>query len=691
MTPAHGKLAMGATFLLACGAVFIPTTPPTPATAADPPVAQKPMAAKPSDTTSEVEDRPAPQSIFAGTAIGFVLEANGNEVPKNGQQMMKALSEFGEFAQLPVTFSAVDLHTRLNQPRVIITKRPSMSQPNQPALVGGKLVGKLPPANPFGLLGVGAGTLNTQASISTNSLTKPNLEGRLFLAANMEKKDSGGYRVKTFEFISWNSHKQQFDFGFIECDDVEPQIRVVDGVKCFTCHKNRGPILGQGPWSNTPHNDRLREAVATSMGVNLPALCLPNTIGQPQSLSTGFDLVVAAKQPNTTQDGVAVLIPQGPAVDAAVRMGSDLARDRNVYRELVRNPDGRKAMAILLAAIATAGPLEQNQQHVRAAIDQIFTTNYSTFAEKWVTYHKNSSSTLVDFNPSGSLGTLRQVTTGSLGGWGGGSTLQTNLQVVWSGDNKQINDYDTKRATDEHGLPSNRQPSNPKAFVRPTVGMPGKPSAALSTVQLARLIGLTEGDREFMADQLSSAVQQIGKPKVTATTLARDVFAGPQFLELFTAGEVPDREDFKDRFVKGLNALLKSHNMNELKLTRADYASGPNVGRIPGKQDEEIPVVATTTCIRCHDVRGVGKPGFNPIPMLAFDPFDQNSRDRWVKTTPTKVRLPILARMLKRVDTDRDMPPEDSPEFDAFRTKEPATLDAMKDWLTAELKKAKSE
>jgi|SRR5579883_493129 len=684
MAPAHGKLVMSAAVLLACGAVLIPTAPSTPALGGEPPQPPAEIKPKVSDTMPDAEDRPAPQSIFAGTAIGFILEANGNEVPKNGQQMMKLLSEFGEFAQLPVTFSAVDLHTRLNQPRVIITKRPSMTQPNQPVGVGGK------PVNPFGFGFAGVNATGTQAPISTSTLTKPNLEGRLFLAANMEKKDAGGYRVKTFEFISWNSRKQQFDFGFIECDDVEPQIRVVDGVKCFSCHKNRGPILGQGPWSNTPHNDKLREAVASSCGINLQALCLPNTIGQPQSLSTGFDVSIV-KRPNTTQDGLSILIPQGPAVDAAVRMGSDLARDRNVYRELVRNADGRKAMAILLAAIATSGPLEQNQHQVATILNQTFTTNYSTFAEKWVTHHKNSTSTLVDFNPSGSMGSIRQVTTGSLGGWGGGSTLQTNLQVVWNGDTKQITDYDTKRATDDHGLPSNRQPSNPKAFVRPTVGMPGKPSAALSVVQVARLIGITEGDREFMVDQLSSAVQQIGKPKITATTLARDVFSGPQFLELFTAGEIPDREDFKDRFVKGLNALLKSHNMNELKLTRTDYASGPNVGRIPGKQDEEIPVVATTACIRCHDVRGVGKPGFNPIPMLAFDPFDQTSRDRWVKNTPVKVRLPILTRLLKRIDTDRDMPPEDSPEFDAFRTKEPATLDAMKDWLTTELKKAKSE
>ena len=37
----------------------------------------------------------------------------------------------------------------------------------------------------------------------------------------------------------------------------------------------------------------------------------------------------------------------------------------------------------------------------------------------------------------------------------------------------------------------------------------------------------------------------------------------------------------------------------------------------------------------------------------------------------------------------RDMPPEDSAEYDAFRVKNPAEFDAVKEWLDAELKKAK--
>ncbi len=681
MKTAQSRLAVLAAFVLAGVVTLVPAAPAVPA----PPVKLRPA--------NPDEEREAPQSVFAGTAIGAVLEANGNEVPKNGEQMMKVLAEFGEFAQLPVTFSAVALHSGLANPRVVITQRPSQ---NQPAAPGAPAKPGLKPADPddapggINLPAVLAGAFAsapTLATLSAGKLTRPNLEGRLFLAANMEMKGRE-LKVKTFEFISWNSRKQRFDFGFIECDEVEPQIRVVDGVKCFSCHKNHGPILGLGPWSNTPHNDVLRNAVATAHTVNLPRLCLPNTIGQPKRLDTGFDLVVPQLKP--TYDGMSILIPQGPAVDAAVRQGAELARDREVYRAMARTADGRKGLAILMGAIAAPGQLEQNSQQVRTILDQTFSANYAQFMEKWVTIQKNSSSTLIDFNPAGSMGTLKQVTTGSAGGWGGGSTLQTNLQVVWTSNPEHIKEYDQKRNEGEHGLPSSRQPSNPKAFIKPTVTVPRVPSAAVNAVELARLIGVTEADRAFLADQLATAALQAGKPKVTAASLAKDVFGGPQFTEVLAAGEIPDREDFKDRFVRGLNEALKAQGAAPVELVRKNYASGPNVARVPGKEENEAPVIATTACLRCHDVRGVGKAAFSPIPMLAFDPFDKDSREAWTKTTAdASKRAPVLARMLKRLSDDRDMPPEDSAEYDAFRAKNPAGFDAVKEWLDAELKKAK--
>src|SRR5262245_6244603 len=118
MKPAYFKLAV----LLACPlvavALVVPTAPATPAAA---------TFAEPAPPAVD-EEREAPQSVYTGTAIGLVLEANGNEVPKNGEQLVKALDKLGEFAQLPVTFSAVALHTGLSNPRVVITMRPSLKR-----------------------------------------------------------------------------------------------------------------------------------------------------------------------------------------------------------------------------------------------------------------------------------------------------------------------------------------------------------------------------------------------------------------------------------------------------------------------------------------------------------------------------------------------------------------------------------
>lgn len=676
MKTARGRLAVPALLVLLGLTAAVSAAPAPPAEPADRPDA-------------EPEERPAPQSVFAGTAIGVVLAANGNEVPKNGEQMMKALAKLGPVAQLPITYSAVDLRTGLAHPRVVITPRPSSGP--RGAVTPGQLARPPKPADPDDGRGepavqFGPDGVPVRPALSPIRLTAPDLEGRLFLAANMDEKD-GRLRVKTFEFISWNARKQKFDFGFIECDEVEPQIRVVDGVRCFSCHKNRGPILGQGPWSNTPHNDVVRQAVAARLGVNLTALCLPTTIGQPTDPGAGFEPGIV-NAPKATVDGLSLLIPQGPAVDAAVRIGADLARDREVYRAMVRSADGRRGLVVLLAAIAAPGHLELTNQQAKVPLNQAFDTGYLAFAAKWVTAHKNDASVLHDFNPAGTMGTVRQTRGGGRGGWGGGSTLPPSSQVVWSGTADQVATYDTRRADGEPGLPSERQPSNPKAFVRPTVAPPSVPSIAVNATQLARLIGLTEGDRAFVADQLAAAARRVGRQHVTAAALARDVFGGPRFAEVLSAGGIPDREDFKDRFVKGLTEALKAHAAAGPELTRRDYASGPNVAAAAGPDEADAPVVPTTSCLRCHDVQKPGKAAFSPIPALAFDPFDKAGRDTWVKATDVRKRVPILARMQKRLSADKDMPPEDSAEYETFRAKSPADFDAVRDWLDAELKKA---
>jgi hypothetical protein len=47
--------------------------------------------------------------------------------------------------------------------------------------------------------------------------------------------------------------------------------------------------------------------------------------------------------------------------------------------------------------------------------------------------------------------------------------------------------------------------------------------------------------------------------------------------------------------------------------------------------------------------------------------------------------------MLKRLAEDKDMPPEDAPEHEKFRTADPSAFDAVRDFLEAELKKVKGD
>jgi hypothetical protein len=347
---------------------------------------------------------------------------------------------------------------------------------------------------------------------------------------------------------------------------------------------------------------------------------------------------------------------------------------------MARSADGRKGLAILLAAIASSQPVEQSNQQVKQALDLAYNVTYGTFADDFVNLNKSMSSMLTDFSPSGSVGSLKSTITRQPTGWGGGSTQQVNTELVFSGDPKTITEYDTKRSKGEHGMPSNRMPSNPRSFIRTPTPVPA--------MSLARLIGITEGDRQFMSKAITDLVQSINKPKVTATTLARDLFGGPVFTDVLKAGHIPDREEFKDRFVDGLIALAKTHKVEAPNFLRGDYASGPNCAH--SKDDKEPVLVPTTACLHCHDIRGAAKQSaFNPIPMLAFDPFDKQARDNWVKSNDAKNRAAVLSRMLKRLVTDRDMPPEDSAEYERFRQKDPAAFDAVKEWLESELKKVK--
>ncbi|MBP3954445.1 hypothetical protein J8F10_03970 [Gemmata sp. G18] len=583
---------------------------------------------------------------YAHTAIGAVIEANGWKVPATGTELTTALRKLGDFVQLPVTFSAVALNSGLSHPRVVIATRPS-SHPGMVAQATGGFGGWGGSRGPTRLV---AGTSAPLGSAAANSTY---LEGRLFLAANTEASENGPV-VKTVEFISWNSRKQKFDFGVIEGMSEKPELKILDGARCFSCHKNKGPILGVAPWSNTAFN----ELVRTTSTPLFKFTSRQNQEGKEDSALGLRDDI----------DGLKLLAPSGPEVDAAVRQGADVLRDRARYKLLAQTAEGRKALVLLLSAIAAQGPLEKFDKQLKLELNQL---DLVPFLQQAHAANKAlAPSALADFSPAGPANKI-VATKGPTG---------TN----------PVTKYDALRATGAHGLPSLHQPSNPKAFVRPNTPAPQNPSQLVSAVALARAIGLSEGDRTFLATNLSLAVTRIGRTDVTPATLAKTVFTGPSFADVLKDGVLPERDDFKDRFVAGVVEVTARHQAGaRFWAARTTYTSTPQ--RDPSATNEkEIEVLPSHACATCHDFRTGPKPAaFSPIPVLAFDPLDATTRDNWLKTASRKQRQDVLGRLLKRIDKDKDMPPEDSVEAELYRVKDPTAISALKEWLDAELKKAK--
>lgn len=619
------------TLSLVLAAIPAPAEPPIPAPIIKPELAPPP------------HDRVQP---YAHTAIGAVIEANGWKVPATGRELTAALATLGDFVQLPVTFSAVSLHSGLSHPRVVITMRPSTHPPPQSrAQQGG------------GGWGGGSAQVTRPSPLGRTSASRPYLENRLFLAANTEPGDDGNPVTRTVEFISWNSRAQKFDFGVIEGMGQTPELKILDGVRCFSCHKNKGPILGAAPWSNTAQNELVRSTSAAlfkfPMRLNAEGKEDPN-LGRRDDV-----------------DGLKVLNPSGPEVDAAVRRGADVLRDRGRFKLLAGSANGGKAFVLLLSAIASSGPLDKIDQKLKLEIndlDLVTFVNAANAAERSV-----APSVLADFSPAGPV----------------------NKPVLAKGNGgvtNQVTRYDASRASGDHGLPSRHQPSNPNAFVRPNSNTPAAPSHLVSAVMLARAIGLSEGDREFLATALDKtiAAKRIKIPDLTPATLAKSVFNGPAFADVLTSGVLPERDDFKDRFVAGLVLELGEIDRTlEFWRNRMEYTSGPRFAALMA-EPEPIKPLPTHACAACHDFRNESKPvGFNPIPKLAFDPFDTSARESWLLSATRKQKQDILGRLKKRLRTDKDMPPEDSVEAELYRMKDPSAIVTLIEWLDVELKKVK--
>jgi len=453
------------------------------------------------------------------------------------------------------------------------------------------------------------------------------------------------------EFISWNTHKRAFDFGVIEgLHTGAPELKLLDGTRCFSCHKGRGPILGISPWSNTMHNSVVRATADVAM----------------------YDAMkLTAKQLKTGEhtDGMIFDTPQALDMDIAVRLGGELMRDRAIFKRLAEIPETRKALVLLFDAVVTRGAIDKNDKAVQANFDVLVPARLARDAR--AAKLNGPSCGLRDFTPADPVAKEHRAFIGT--------DLLKNQVVL----------YDAARAKGQPRLPSEFVPSNPKAFAQPQVKNTQQPSEFMNAVLLAQTIGLTEPDRKFLADALDEAVKRLNNPLLTRQAVASAIFTGPAFADVLTTGNLPDRDDFKDRFVAGIIAVFRTQKLTDWSWPDRDtYASSPKFDP-NAKPEKEVAALPSHACLACHDVRGAGKAGFNPIPMLAFDPFDRTSREAWLKNTDRKKKAEELTRLVKRLGTDKDMPPEDSTEAAMYRVKDPAALNAVRDWLDAELKKVK--
>ncbi len=598
------------------------------------------------------QPRPKPFDPLTTSAINVVLNANGDKPPATGDQLWKTLGKLGNFAQLPVVFSAVRLDSGLGNPRVVIApvaSRLSDAAPNQ-----------------------------------------PNLVGRIYLAANMEKDPRGGDpRVTSVEFISWNTARRQFDFGVIENmgGESQPEFRIVDGGRCFSCHKNRGPILGVAPWTDTTNHPLLRILVANRFNL-VPIL----PAGAPVGLRDRID-------------GMALVAPEPSVVDDAVRVGRQLRLFRETFRLMNRSPGGRKAFVALLMGIMEPGILDPKDVETKRLVNAWENDNsYTRFQGELLTLMKsNNSGALIDYAPFApmlpegtlppgwNMSTIKPLPQAYSGGSRSQSLTNELANTQFLKDLDTISRYDVARSNGHYGLPSSAVPSNPKAFVPEIPPYSRKPADTVNAVLLAGTIGLTVGDRHFLIHSLDEAVERLNNRKVSAKTLARAIFEGSEFADVLAGGPLPDRDEFKDRFMAGLDKVLKTKYMFTEGFTsdRREYTSSP---RYDPKAVEEVEavVVPTTACLRCHDVRPTGKARmFESIPALAFDPLDNKSRETWLKSATKERKQEVLSRIQARLYKDADMPPHDSPEHNRFRIKEAVAFDQLKSFLDSELEKFK--
>ena len=411
----------------------------------------------------------------------------------------------------------------------------------------------------------------------------------------------------------------------------EPELRVLDGGKCFSCHKNRGPILGAAPWSNSAHDDILRLSAAG--GLRLSGTSLPT--------SGPFALGPPARRTHQDRiDGMALATPEAAAVDFGVRLGANLRLNRDIFRLMTRTPDGQRALVILLAAVVGPGPLDSNDKSVKQALDAAFERSFLQFAADWVELQKEARpNMLIDIDPASLLeasgvrpyspAPIRptQVPVVRVPGLVGGSGSR------WAAPRSPAAQAAAAARAAAACTEGDRRPLRNPGRTEPLrvcpvgrLSWPHQQGAAKQPAGVLQAAGqgcpaavehgghrdarehdrVDGGDRKFLATTLADAAKRVNTPKATAATLARSVFEGPEFAELLAGGPLPDRDEFKDRFVAGLEGVMKTSHGLPLFVTRKEYASGPKYDP-KAVEEKEVAVVPTTACLRCHDIRGPGK------------------------------------------------------------------------------------
>jgi len=569
---------------------------------------KSPPSVKPSEPATEREvavDSRRPVFPDPSSAISRLVAANGNLVPANGSELIAALNALGDPVQLPVSFSSVALDSSLKKPRIVFAAR-----------------------------GENEGELHA-----------PTLSGRLFLAVNFGTGLEANH-VHSIEFISWNARRRGFDFGVIENLDREPVLKTLDGVRCFTCHKNRGPILGVGPWSNTVTNDGVKQAAEQR-----------------------FELQ-SSRFARYEMDGIDCFRTHAEAVDRMVRDAADRLMERRIVAAFAKSAPGRAILVEWLIDLShTTLPPGGSARIAKI----LAASRFTEFVQDASTIRRTTaSSRLIDPDPEVLMGSLAR-------------------RRPWSAISPaDVLKYDDLRAAGDHRMGTTHAPSNPKAFEPNRVPIVRGLVDVINPEMLERVLGLTAGDRRFFEDALKDAAAGASSRTtwpVTTQDLARRMFTGPIFEASLRGGDLPERDEFKDRFVAALREALRFHdNTGRYWVSRERYASGP----LPLEANWAVVAEAlpTTACLGCHDVR---KPGqalpFNPIPPLAFDPFDASSRAAWLKSTDSSRRAVTLGRMLKRMTLD--MPPADSAEHGMFREKDPESFRLAIEALERELARAR--